>query len=250
MTVATDLAQHGFATIPYAIPRSMVVAAQQLVAPTVTAPMTSDAITTYTRRTFAPELVGDRRLLDLYDATMLRPLCDELVSPGFFDPIERCQLQIRLPNRRTQQPAKDLHVDGVACRHLPTGTLNTFTVLVGVMLSAVTEESGPLEVAVGGHRTMAHWFAEHGPRAVPEDGEVPDEALALPRQRVTGDAGDAVILHHLTPHAAGENREREPRLMVYFRLRHRAHDVLAEAALSDPWLELPALERLESQSTR
>lgn len=244
MTLAHELVERGYAVIRKAVDAEMVGAAAAAVNAELPQELSRERVVSYTRRTFVPELEADRRLLSLYEHSSLRPICEPLAGSDGFEPVRRVQIQVRLPEAVNVQPDKPLHVDGLACAHLPEGTVNTFTLLVGVLLTAVTEHDGPLEVVPGGHRAMACWLTQHSVDELPGGAEVPAEVAAFRRVAVTGKPGDAVIAHHLTPHAAGTNGGRAPRVMAYFRLRHRRHSELAKSALTDPWLELPGLLRM------
>lgn len=239
------LTSDGVTIIRGAVPEDVVDCARAAVLRSVRPTMTPSDIVAFTQRTFTPELACDARLLDLYRRNRARDFCERLVAPDSFSPVDRAQVQIRLPATGLAQPPKQLHVDGLACPHLPGGTRNTFTLLVGVLLTPVwSVEDGALQVARGGHATMATWLREHSIQELPQHNQVPSIAETLPRVTITGQPGDAVVLHHLTPHAAGANAGKSPRVMVYFRLRHCNHDALADRALTEPWLELPAARSL------
>jgi ectoine hydroxylase-related dioxygenase (phytanoyl-CoA dioxygenase family) len=244
MTHVRELIEQGYTVLRGAVDAGSVRRAEEVVRSELPRSLSDQKVLGYTQRTFVPELVDDERLLALYHESSLRTLCEPLAAPDGFAPVTRAQVQVRLPVSAGRQPDKPLHVDGVACAHLPEHALNTFTLLVGVLLSTVTKWSGPLEVVPGGHRFMADWLNHHSTEEIPDGEEVPPSLRALGRTPITGQPGDAVVVHHLTPHAAGQNRAPLPRVMVYFRLRHARHDELARRALTDPWIELPALGEL------
>ena len=68
----------------------------------------------FTQRTFAPELGSHPDVLALFENSGIAELVGELV--GDFVPITTTQIQIRVPEGELEQaqPAKAMHVDGVA----------------------------------------------------------------------------------------------------------------------------------------
>ncbi|MDF0492754.1 phytanoyl-CoA dioxygenase family protein [Bradyrhizobium yuanmingense] len=203
----------------------------------------------WTNRTFVPSLQSDDRLLDLYRLSPLATMCQKLVAPFSIAALERAQLQVRLSEQTTgtmAQPVKHWHCDGVACPHLPEGQLNSFQLLVGVLLSDLPHaRGGAVEFRVGGHRAMAEFFRSGQP--LPEGAEVPRSVLELPTQAICGAPGDVVISHHLTPHSVGANESSVDRLMVYFRIRVLDHDDIARRQLADPWIRMPNCAAIEEQ---
>lgn len=200
------------------------------------------AMASYTQTTFAPELASHPDLLALYYGSGLKELAACLVSPGTLAAVRTVQIQIRVPDTQlaVPQPAKAMHVDGVACPHLDPKELRTFTLLAGVALSEINDaDAGALRYISGGHHQMAEWFrAQWTPGAVDQ---VPPDIDTQVGAAFLGAPGDALVMHHLVPHAVGRNRTDTPRVMAYFRVKHAQHDEHVVDALRDPWLEYPAL---------
>ncbi|MEU4347165.1 phytanoyl-CoA dioxygenase family protein [Streptomyces sp. NPDC023838] len=202
--------------------------------------MTADDIAAYSRRTFAPEL-GDRtELLSLYRETGAAGLAGDLL--GDAAPVTTSQIQIRVPETEFPgvQPEKAMHVDGVSCPHLDPRELRTFSLLVGVVLSDISDpQCGALHYLPGGHLTMARWFADKWSLGMTE--QVPPE---IDRERGTpflGMPGDVLLMHHLVPHTVAQNLMPFPRVMTYFRVSHPDHASRRLEALRDPWLDYPPL---------
>jgi hypothetical protein len=203
----------------------------------------------WTNRTFVPEIQSDQRLLDLYRLSPLATMCRKLIDPFSIAPLERAQVQVRLSVRAIGpliQPVKHWHCDGVACPHLSEEQLNSFQLLVGVLLSELPQESGgAVEFRVGGHRAMAQFF-RFG-QQLADGTEVPSSVLELPTRAMCGIPGDVVISHHLTPHAVGANDSEVDRVMVYFRIRVLDHDDIARSQLTQPWIRLPHCAAVDEQ---
>ncbi|MFD7958453.1 phytanoyl-CoA dioxygenase family protein [Streptomyces ardesiacus] len=196
----------------------------------------------YTNRSFAPELEEHPDLLALYHRSGLAELAEDLLRPARTAPVTRAQIQIRLPHG-AEQPVKRMHVDGVSCPHLDPSDLRTFTFIIGVVLDgSATADAGALHYVPGGHHRMASYFATDWVLGQPA--QTPDDIDAQDGTALTAEPGDVVVMHHLVPHRVGINTSGTPRVMAYFRIHHAQHPDLALKALSDPWLEYPALADL------
>ncbi|MCX5418098.1 phytanoyl-CoA dioxygenase family protein [Streptomyces sp. NBC_00059] len=204
-------------------------------------------LTAYTERSFAPELEEHPDLLTVYQHSGLAELAGDLLRPARTAPVTRAQIQIRLPHG-AQQPVKRMHVDGVSCPHLEPRDLRTFTFIVGVVLDgSATADAGALHYVPGGHHQMARFFATDW--ALGQPAQTPDDIDAQNGTAFTAEPGDVVVMHHLVPHQVGINTSSTPRVMAYFRVHHAQHTDLALRALSDPWLEYPALAALTRPGT-
>ncbi|MGC4950093.1 phytanoyl-CoA dioxygenase family protein [Streptomyces sp. DT224] len=199
-------------------------------------------LTAYTERSFAPDLEENADVLALYHQSGLADLAGELLQPAVTAPVTRAQIQIRLPHG-AEQPVKRMHVDGVSCPHLEPRDLRTFTFIVGVVLDgSASADAGALHYVPGGHHRMADYFANDW--VLGQAAQTPDDIDAQDGTALIAKPGDVVVMHHLVPHRVGINTSSTPRTMAYFRVSHAQHSDLALRALSDPWLEYPALAQL------
>ncbi|MEV6515028.1 phytanoyl-CoA dioxygenase family protein [Micromonospora chalcea] len=194
----------------------------------------------FTQRTFAPHLSDHRDLLALFAQSGVAGLAGELL--GDVAPVATTQIQIRVPERDfgQAQPEKAMHVDGVACPHLDPAELRTFSLLVGVVLSNISDPAGgALRYVIGGHLRMAEWFRTQWSLGV--TAQVPPHIDAEQGTPLLGKPGDVLLMHHLVPHAVGRNLTPHPRIMAYFRVSHVRHASRRLDALRDPWLDFPPL---------
>jgi hypothetical protein len=194
----------------------------------------------YTQRTFAPDLGSHPDVLALFTESGVANLVNELV--GVFSPVTTVQIQIRVPETDLDQaqPAKAMHVDGIACPHLDPAELRSFSLLVGVVLSDVSDPAGgALRYVPGGHLRMAEWFRSEWSLGLTD--QVPPHIDAEEGTPFLGAPGDVLLMHHLVPHAVGRNNTRKPRIMAYFRISHVDHASRRLDALRDPWLDYPKL---------
>lgn len=194
----------------------------------------------YTQRTFAPDLGSDPAVLALFTHSGVADLVRELV--GDYAPVTTTQIQIRVPEAELHrsQPDKDMHVDGVACPHLDPAELRTFSLLVGVVLSDISDPAGgALRYIPGGHLSMSEWFRTEWSLGITD--QVPPHIDVEQGTAFLGKPGDVLLMHHLVPHAVGRNHSATPRIMAYFRISHVDHANRRLDALRDPWLDFPTL---------
>ncbi|MCA1275082.1 phytanoyl-CoA dioxygenase family protein [Streptomyces sp. 7G] len=204
-------------------------------------------LTDYTERSFAPELEEHPDLLALYHRSGLEELAEDLLRCSWVAPVTRAQIQIRLPHG-AEQPVKRMHVDGVSCPHLQPSDLRTFSFIIGVVLDgSATADAGALHYVPGGHHRMARYFATDWVLGQPA--QTPDDIDAQNGTAFIAKSGDVIVMHHLVPHRVGINTSSTPRVMAYFRIQNAQHHELALDALSNPWLEYPALADLARLGT-
>lgn len=231
------------------VPPNLVQRASSLVTDWYRNNMDQSKMATYTQRTFAPDLGGHPDILALFTDSGATDLVRDLV--GEYLPVTTTQIQIRVPEAelQQQQPVKAMHVDGVACPHLDPAELRTFSLLVGVVLSDVSDPAGgALRYVTGGHLRMADWFRTEWSLGI--TAQVPPRIDAEDGTPFLGTPGDLLLMHHLVPHAVGRNNTAIPRIMAYFRVSHIDHPTRKLDALRDPWLDYPALTTATSGSTR
>lgn len=209
--------------------------------------MDQTQLVAYTQRTFAPELGTHPDLMALlYDSGVAGCVRSLL---GEFAPVTTVQVQIRVPEAdlHQAQPDKAMHVDGVACPHLDPAELRTFSLLVGVVLSDLSDPAGgALRYVPGGHTKMAEWFRTEWSSGLTE--QVPPHIDAEAGTPFLGSPGDVLLMHHLVPHAVGRNCTSTPRVMAYFRVSHVDHAGRRLEALQDPWLDYPPLSAHSARS--
>ncbi|GAA4900432.1 phytanoyl-CoA dioxygenase family protein [Streptomonospora salina] len=202
--------------------------------------MAPDDIPAYSQRTFAPELAEHAELLALYTETGAAAHAADLL--GDTSPVTTAQVQIRVPESEFPgvQAEKAMHVDGVSCPHLDPRELRTFSLLVGVVLSDISDpRGGALRYLPGGHLAMARWFADEWSLGMTQ--QVPPEIDRENGTPFLGRPGDVLLMHHLVPHSVARNLMPFPRVMAYFRVSHPDHAGRRLEALCDPWLDYPPL---------
>lgn len=222
------------------VPARLIHRAQSLVMGWYFAEMNQRQLAEYTQRTFAPDLSSHDDMLALFTESGANELVHDLI--GDFVPVSKTQVQIRVPEADLThvQPHKPMHVDGVGCPHLDPAELRTFSLLIGIVLSDISDpEVGALRYIPGGHLRMAEWFRTEWSIGLTD--QVPPHLESEHGTSFLGKPGDLLLMHHLVPHAVGHNRTAKPRIMAYFRVSHIDHATRRLEALRDPWLDFPAL---------
>lgn len=231
-----------------AIPHEVWRPALDLIKANYTAQADADQLAAFTQRSFTPELERDPVLLRLLVGSPAWPLAHNLL--GQIAPVDQVQIQIRVPQDDTplRQPVKAMHVDGVACPHLDPDELRTFSLLVGVPLTAVRDRrAGALHYLPGGHHAMARWFATEWSLGMSD--QVPPDIDLQDGTAFVSEPGDLLLMHHLVPHRVGNNASQSPRIAAYFRLSHPDLASHRLQALSDPWLDYPTITALPPDPT-
>jgi len=192
--------------------------------------------------TFCPELVAAPPILDLYAATPLGALAEAAIGRGRVRRPGEAQIALRFPAALPSDPAPPRpHIDGMPqpLNGVAAGTIYHFTALAAVFLSDVDRPfQGNFTVWPGAHLTLAAHFGAHGVDELLTG--FPRVPLPEPRQ-LTARAGDALLAHHLLPHAVAPNLGPHVRYAVFFRLFHEAYDPTSTATLVDPWREWEGL---------
>jgi hypothetical protein len=240
MEELTTFTTNGMIVRREAVPRELVNRAHSLITEWYRSDMDHSRLVDYTQRTFAPDLGNHPDILALFGQSGVADLVGELVRD--FAPITTTQIQIRVPETELHQaqPDKAMHVDGVSCPHLDPDELRTFSLLVGVVLSEITDAAGgALRYVPGGHLDMAEWFRTEWSLGITD--QVPPLVDAEQGTPFLGMPGDVLLMHHLVPHSVGRNHTNNPRIMAYFRVSHTDHAGHRLDALRDPWLDFPAL---------
>ncbi|MBC8136832.1 MAG: hypothetical protein H8F28_13185 [Fibrella sp.] len=197
-------------------------------------------------QTYCPALSGEPVITDLYNASPIRGLVEQMVGEGQLKPVKHGQIALRFP--RPVDPPELVfrpHLDGM---YSPTngvkeGTIGNFTALIGVFLSDVPEpNSGNFTTWNGTHRLYEEYFREHGPESLLQ-GMPPVE---LPEaEQFTGVAGDAALVHYQIAHGIAPNISPNVRYAVFFRLFHVDHDQNHWSCMTNIWQEWSGMQGIK-----
>jgi hypothetical protein len=239
------LLRDGYAVLPGAVPADRVADALRAVNHSLGRGLRPEDVETFRARSFCPELQTAPLITDLLYGSQAWPAAESLLGAGDVERTRTGQIALVFPGAGAPAPLPPPHIDGMYTPQngVPKGSVLSFTLLAGVMLSDVPHaDMGNLVVWPGTHRLHEQWFREQGPRALLEG--MPKIALPAPVP-VTGRAGDVVLCHYQLAHATSRNTSPHIRYAVYFRLKHRAHERHKWESLTDLWREWPGLREAE-----
>lgn len=237
-----EIAEHGYVRVPGVVPKVMVDAALRAINHSLGEGVKQEDMAKLRAQSFCPELQPQPVITDLFNKTPAFDLVRSVV--GDFRPITSGQLALRFPSLQDPPGQPHPHLDGMYSPHngVPKGTIQNFTMLVGVMLSDLTEwNAGNLAVWPGTHRLYEKYFQEHGPEALLNG--MPPIDMPDPVQ-LTGKAGDLVLCHYQLAHGVSPNVSPHTRYAIYFRVMSAARTNDWKKPMTDIWLEWPGMRSL------
>jgi hypothetical protein len=230
------LLRDGYTAVPGAVSAALRDEALRAINASIGRGIDPAQVETYRARSFCPELQREPVVTDLFQRSEARGLAESLL--GRLEPVKTGQIALAFPG--PPRPAWP-HIDGLYSPRngVPKGSVLSFTILVGVMLSDVPQpDCGNLVVWPGTHLTLEEHFRRRGPRSLLEG--MPEVPMPEPRA-LTGRAGDLVLCHYQLAHGGGANVSPHVRYAVYFRVKAAGHDGRRWECLTDLWREWPGL---------
>jgi ectoine hydroxylase-related dioxygenase (phytanoyl-CoA dioxygenase family) len=238
--------EHGYVHVPQAVSRDLVNAALRAINHSLGEGVPAETIQTFRAQSYCPELRREPVITDLYNKSHAATLAESLIGVGKVKPVTGGQIALRFPSLQQAPPPPGPHLDGMysPTNGVPQGTIASFTMLLGVMLSDVSDDfAGNLTVWPGTHGIYESYFREHGPESLLSC--MPPVDLPQPVQ-LTGKAGDIVLCHYQLAHGVALNVSPHVRYAIYFRLHHVEHAAQWKEAMTDIWLEWDGVRDLAS----
>ena len=244
------LRRDGFAVLPQAVPAQHASAALRAVLRAVG----------HEKAVSLEEVGKQPLLLSVFRESGLASFVTDLLGTPL-QAVHGCQVALLYPGQGCIPGTCTPHVDAPRSWHIDglpkhaggeSGSLSTFTLLVGVALDTVSAgNAGALTLYPGGHARMHDWFSSPSLADLERRGEeaLPRASLPLaPPHQVALSAGDAVVLHYLMPHSVSPHTGARLRPMLYFRI-HAASAAQTwperkAALLADLWTGMPAVRAL------
>lgn len=195
-------------------------------------------------RKYCWELTQEPVILDLIDQTSAWTLAESAIGLGRIRPVNVGQIALRFPVLEDPPPRAVPHLDGMhsPTNGLPKGTVQTFTALVGILLSDLPHpHAGNFTVWPGTHHQYEKYFRDHTPQSLLNG--MPPIELPEPHQ-VTGRAGDMVFCHYQLAHGVTPNVSPHARYVIFFRLAHVEHDARKWESMTDIWREWEGMRNI------
>lgn len=238
-----EIYENGFVKIPGAVPQVMVDAALRAINHSVGEGMKSEDVNIFRARSFCPELQSSPVITDMFNKTVAWDLAQSALGQGKVHPVRGGQIALRFPGMEDPPRSPGCHIDGM---YSPTngvqkGTIQNFTMLVGVYLSETAcENAGNFTVWPGTHRLFASYFQEHGAEAL-LDG-MPKIEMPKPVQLMV-EPGDVVLAHYQLAHGNAPNVSPNVRYALYFRLTHGDFDRENwQQPMQNIWMHWPGID--------
>lgn len=247
MALYTD----GFVKIPGLIPQAMVDEALKAINGSFgDNGIDPEQLTQFRSRSYCPEITGSPIVTGLVSETPTWSLIESVLGAGNVSKPKGAQIAVRFPTRHDPPPEPRPHLDGMYSPHngVPEGTIQNFTMLVGVYLSEVNRAyAGNFTVWPGTHHVYQQYFREHGAESLLSG--MPPVELPNPVQ-VQVNPGDVVLAHYQLAHGSAINVAPHPRYALYFRLKHKEHSNDWKARMSDIWMDWPGMEEIVAAARR
>ena len=235
------LRERGFVVLPDILPRERREAALLAINASLGRGLAPADLPRFRAQSFCPELQRAGVVLDLFRGTAAARAATALVGPAGLEPVTTGQIALSFPVEKAPPGPPHPHLDGMYTpdNGVPAGSVLSFTMLAGIVLSDVdTPSAGNLVVWPGSHRVLEKYFRDRGPKSLLAG--MPAVDLGRP-EPVLARAGDVVLCHYQLAHAAGANTSPHVRYAAYFRLKARGHDERRWECLTDVWREWPSL---------
>lgn len=241
-----EFVRNGFVHVANVVPPRLVARARRAINNSLGSGIDPRQLVRFSNQTFCPELREDPRLLRLATTPEAWSHVRALLGDHRVVRPKACQIALRFPlPEGTSRRVTGGHIDGY---HTPRngvpddGTVRSFTLLLGILLSDVPAPlSGNFTAWPGTHRSLERYFRDHGVDTL-EGGEVMSLGLRLPKPvPVTGRAGDIVLAHYQVAHTVSPNLSGDIRYMCFFRLSVRGLANHRVESMLDIWRDWPAL---------
>lgn len=227
----------GYLQVPGVVPRVMIDTALKAINHSIGQGIPQERLQTIRQQSYAPELQSQRVITDLFNRTPAFALAEALIGPETFKPAGGAQIALRFPGMQDPPDPPRPHLDGMHTPYngVPEGTIQNFTMLVGILLSDLTcDYAGNFTVWPGTHHLYEEYFREHTPQSLLNG--MPPIELPPPKQ-IHGQAGDIALVHYELAHSAAPNVSPHVRYALFFRLTHCDHAAHKWEAMTDIWLE-------------
>jgi hypothetical protein len=251
-TQKQEFYEDGFIKLPGIVPQDLVLRARRAINASLGEKgLPPDDLPRFRSQSYCPELQGEPVIADLFNASPLKEVSENLIGVGKVKPVNWGQVALRFP--RAVDPENltvHPHLDGMYSPNngVKEGTIGNFTALIGVFLSDLPEpNSGNFTVWSGTHHLYEKYFQQHGPESLLKG--MPPIELPEPEQFI-GQAGDAALVHYQIGHGIAANLSSNIRYAIFFRLSHIDHEQHHWRCMTDVWAEWEGMQAIKQDNTR
>lgn len=242
-----EIYEQGFVKVPGVVPQIMIDSAHRAINHSIGQGMNPQDMPILRAQSFCPELTRTEVITQLFNHTPVVGLLESVLGEGNVHPTRGGQIAVRFPGMQDPPHKPMPHLDGM---YTPTngvkeGTIQNFTLLVGVYLSPLRQQNaGNLAVWPGSHRIFEQYFREHGPESLLQG--MPKVEMPEP-EHVLVEPGDVVIAHYQLAHGTSANVSPNVRYAIYFRVTHPAFDRQRwQDPMTDIWMHWPGMKDIIS----
>lgn len=239
------LAEHGYVVVPRVVPPDRIAAAKREINHQLGVGKHPGKDAYADTQDYLSSYVSTPVIMDLVYRTPVWDLVESLLGINRVDRCTHAQIALRFPSENDKVPAKSsVHIDGMYSSQGGKPIVR-YTLCVGVFLSDTPKTNmGNFLAYPGTHRQIARRIAKHGVSSMKAG--ITQSIDLPPAKQVTGKAGDIVIFHFQLAHDKARNDSPHIRYMSYFRFWHLdawhdKSDAYLKRALTDLWLEWPAM---------
>lgn len=204
----------------------------------------------YRASSYFPKLSASSEITDLVNETEIYPYVETLTGKNSLLSTVRGQIALRFPISDEEPFTIRRHLDGQWGKHEGVKKEDfgaNFSVLVYVMLNDMNDTNcGNFSVWPGSHHRYEKHFKKYGADALLKGYKL---AGAGEPVQITGSAGDVALVHYQLAHGPASNLSANIRYAVFFRLKNSARDSYKPRALTDIWLDFPALQGKASEES-
>lgn len=243
--------ENGFVKIPEVVPGIMVDSALRSINHSVGEGMDKETMTIRRAQSYCQELQSDPVIIDLLHQTKAWELAESLMGKGNIQPVHGGQIALRFPIIEDPPFQPRYHIDGMHSPNngVPKGTIQNFTMLVGVFLSDIPHENmGNFTVWPSTHHNYESYFKEHGAESLLNG--MPEVGMPEYKQ-ITARPGDVVLCHYQLAHGIGPNVSPHVRYAIFFRLSHvDLNREKWQEPMENIWMHWPGIKEIREKAMK
>lgn len=244
-----EIYEKGFVKIPEVVPGIMIDSALQSINHSMGKGMDKEGMAIRRAQSYCREIQSDPAITDLLHHTKAWELAEGLLGKGNIQSVHSGQIALRFPIIEDPPFQPSYHIDGMYSPNngVPKGTIQNFTLLVGIFLSDVPHaDMGNFTVWPKTHHIYESYFRKHGAESL-LDG-MPKVGMPDPQQ-ITAKPGDVVLCHYQLAHGIAPNVSPHVRYAIFYRLSHvDLNRERWQEPMENIWLHWPGITAIKEET--